>query len=54
MQIAMILAIIEKLLIYGPGAVVAIAEAFKQEEKPTVAQIKALTITKDPEEYFHE
>lgn len=54
MQIAMIIAIIEKLLIYGPGAVVAIAGAFKQDEKPTVAQIRALTITKDPEDYFYE
>ena len=51
MQVAMILAIIEKLLIYGPGAVVAISAAFEQG-KPTVAQIKALQIIKDPEEYF--
>jgi len=51
MQVAMIMAIIEKLLVYGPGAVVAISAAF-DKGKPTVADIKALTITKDPEEYF--
>jgi hypothetical protein len=51
MQVAMIVTIIEKLLVYGPGAVVAIAAAFKAG-KPTVAEIRALTITKDPEEYF--
>jgi len=51
MQIAMIMAIVEKLLIYGPGAVVAIAAAFGVG-KPTVADIKALIIVRDPEEYF--
>lgn len=51
MQVAMILAIFEKLLVYGPGAVVAIAAAF-QKGKPTVEEIRALIITKDPEEYF--
>jgi len=51
MQVAMIMAIIEKLLVYGPGAVVAIAAAF-QKGKPTIADIRALEIVKDPEEYF--
>lgn len=51
MQVAMILAIVEKLLIYGPNAVVAIAAAF-ENSKPTVEQIRALVIVKDPEEYF--
>ncbi len=54
MQIAMLLAIFEKLLIYGPGAVIVIADAFRKTEKPTVAEIRALTIIKDPEEYFEE
>jgi len=52
MQVAMILAIIEKLLIYGPSAVVAISAAFQKDAPPTVAEIKALTLVKDPEEYF--
>jgi len=52
MQISMILAILEKILEYGPRAVVTIAEAFGNDENPTVAEIKALVITKDPEEYF--
>ncbi len=51
MQTAMIIAIIEKLLIYGPAAVTAIAAAF-ENAKPTVAEIRALEIVKDPEEYF--
>ena len=51
MQVAMIMAIIEKLLVYGPGAVVAIAAAF-QKGKPTIADIRALEIVKDLEEYF--
>lgn len=50
-QTAMILAIIEKLLVYGPRAVTAIAAAF-EKGKPTVAEIKALRIDKDPEDYF--
>jgi hypothetical protein len=51
MQVAMIIAIIEKLMVYGPSAVVAISKAFEQG-KPTVEQIKGLAITKDPEDYF--
>lgn len=47
----MIAAIIEKLLIYGPNAAIAIGEAF-QKGSPSVDDIKALTITKDPEDYF--
>jgi len=50
-SIALIIAIIEKLLTYGPQAIVAIAEAFKNE-KPTAEQIRALVIEKDPEDYF--
>lgn len=51
MQTAMILAIIEKLLIYGPSAVMAISAAFEQG-KPTVEEIQALELIKDPEDYF--
>jgi hypothetical protein len=47
----MIAAIVEKIIIYGPNAVVAIAAAF-EKGKPTVAEIRALEIVKDPEEYF--
>jgi len=52
MQISMILAILEKILMYGPRAVIVIAEAFNKDTNPTVAEIKALVIVKDPEEYF--
>lgn len=52
MNLLMIAAIVEKIIIYGPAAVIRIAEAFQQQEKPTVAQIKALEIVKDPEDYF--
>ena len=51
MQAAMILAIIEKIIRYGPSAVIAIAKAF-ESGKPTVEEIENLTIDKDPEEYF--
>lgn len=51
MQEAMILAIIEKLIRFGPRAVIAIAQLW-DTEKPTIEQIKALKIDKDPEEYF--
>jgi len=51
MNAEMIAAIVKQLIIYGPGAVMAIAAAF-QSGKPTVEQILALQITKDPEEYF--
>lgn len=47
----MIAAIVEKIIIYGPNAVMAIAAAF-EKGKPTVSDIKALEILKDPEEYF--
>lgn len=51
MNALMIAAIVEKVIIYGPSAVIAIAAAF-QKGKPTVAEIRALIIVKDPEEYF--
>jgi len=52
MQAAIILAIIEKLLTYGPRAVITIAAAFDQEEDPTLEQIRNLKIDKGPEDYF--
>lgn len=51
MNAAMIATIVEKLIVYGPGAVIAIAAAF-ESGKPTVEEIRALIIVKDPEEYF--
>lgn len=48
---ALTLAIIEKLLIYGPTVIVQIADAFENEE-PTAADIRSLMIAKEPEEYF--
>ena len=51
MEALMILAIIEKLLKYGPKAVIDIAKAF-ENETPTVAEIRALTIKKEPKVYF--
>lgn len=51
-QELMVLAIIEKVIRYGPSAVLSIAEAFGKEEKPTIEEIKALKITKDPQDYF--
>ena len=52
MQAAMILAIVERIIRYGPNAVVAIAELWGSSDKPTIDQIKALKIDKDPEDYF--
>lgn len=51
MEAALIAVIIEKLLIYGPPAAVAIGKAF-ETGNPTAEDIRALTITKDPEDYF--
>jgi hypothetical protein len=51
METALILAIIEKLLVYGPGVVVEVAAAFENAE-PTADDIRALKITKKPEDYF--
>ena len=51
-QEAMVLAIIEMIIRYGPKAVIAIAELWEIDDKPTVEQIKALKIVKDPEDYF--
>jgi len=52
MNLALILAIFEQVLRYGPEVVIEIAELFKGSEDPTPEQIRALKITKDPEEYF--
>lgn len=52
MDVALILAIFEKILIYGPRAVLSIADAMRGEEDFTVDQLKRLEITKDPEDYF--
>lgn len=51
MEIAIIIAIIEKLLVYGPGAVVAIAKLW-ENGNPTAEQIRDLVIDRDPESYF--
>lgn len=51
MEAALILAIIEKLLVYGPKVVVEISAAFEAGD-PTPEQIRALKIEKDPEAYF--
>jgi len=51
MEAALIAAIIEKLLIYGPPAAVAIGKAFETSQ-PTAEDIRSLMIEKDPEEYF--
>lgn len=53
MEAQLTLAIISALLTNGPKIVVQIAELFKDDgEDPTPEQIRALKITKDPEEYF--
>jgi hypothetical protein len=52
MQAAMILALIEQIIRFGPAAIVQLAKLFEGDSKPTVEEIKALKITKDPEEYF--
>ena len=51
MEATLALAIIQAILTYGPNAVIAIGKAF-EEGKRTPDEIRALFITKDPEEYF--
>ena len=51
MDAMLILAIIKKLLTYGPRAVVEIAAAFEHGD-PTPEDSRALKIDRDPEEYF--
>lgn len=53
MDSGLILAIITKLIEYGPGAVHDISIAMKKDNF-TIADIEGLYITKDPEEYFKE
>ena len=51
METALALAIIEAILKYGPNAAIAIGKAL-EEGKRTPDEIRALFITKTPEEYF--
>ena len=48
---ALIIAIIEAGLKYGPGIATSIAAAW-ETGTPTVEQIRALKIEKDPDDYF--
>ena len=52
MTAALILAILEKMLVYGPGVVVAIADLFADDSVPTPQDIRDLKIIKSPEDYF--
>ena len=52
-QAALILAIIEALIKYGPRAVTEIAELFKVQD-PTPEQIRGLFIDKPAKAYFEE
>lgn len=53
MTLALILAIIEKMFIYGPGVITEIAPLFQdREDEPTADEIRDLKITKEPLEYF--
>lgn len=51
MEAMLALAIVEKLIIHGVAALPAITAAL-QKPDPTPEDIRALKITKDPEEYF--
>ncbi len=51
MEADLILAIIDKLLVYGPRVVVEISAAFENGD-PTAEDIRNLKITKEPEDYF--
>lgn len=51
METALVLTIIKAILTYGPNAVIAIGKAL-EEGKRTPEEIRALFITKTPEEYF--
>ena len=51
METALALSIIQAILTYGPDAVIAISKAL-EEGKRTPDEIRALFITKTPEEYF--
>lgn len=53
-NISLIIAIFEKLMRYGPEAVIEISAAFEKKENITAEDINNLKITKKPEEYFHE
>lgn len=46
------LEIIRQVLVNGPLITVAIGELLSNKTDPTVEDIKALTITKTPEEFF--
>ena len=50
-KLGLVIAIIEKLLRYGPEAVIDIAAAFQVGE-PTPEGIRKLKITKNPEDFF--
>lgn len=55
MQAELIIAIISSLLTNGPKFVTEIAKLFNDDGvDPTPEQIRALKITKDPEEYFED
>ena len=49
---SLILAILEKMLVYGPGVVVEIARLFQNDKIPIPQEIRDLTIVKSPEDYF--
>lgn len=51
MNAALVIAIVQAVLTYGPNAVIAISNAM-QTSDPTPEQIKALFIDKEPVEYF--
>ena len=52
MEATTTLAIIQSILTYGPKAIITIATVLETKDNPTVEEIKALFIGKDPEEYF--
>jgi len=52
MNAALILAIVEKILIYGPPAVLIIAEILKANLDITPEDIRELKIDKNPADYF--
>lgn len=51
MNAELTLSVIVAILRYGPKAILAIAEAFKNSD-PTAEDIKQLFIAEDPEDYF--